>query len=333
TGPMTWQDPGGNPAPGGPGGPEDDATRSDWNLAELDARVSDGGARTEPPAGDPAPPAPPAPPPAPGYGAPAPAPGYGAPAPAPAYAPGMAWEPPTTYGTAAGPGGGLEYAGVGGRFVAWLIDQLILGAVAVGISITVSLVVLGTMDWSAILAAGANDVEVILDGDDLARAILASLAASAASLAVGLAYYVFQWTSRARATIGMRVLGLQVGNAADGATLTRGQAVRRWLAFGSWAGVLGAVPALSGILVLAQVGWSLALLITTASHPRRQGLHDQFAGTAIVQEAGRNNNGVVVGCLVLAVLLLVVLPLISIVALLALGSQVETILSTVGESV
>lgn len=63
---MTWRDPGGNPAPGGPGGPDDDATRADWDLAQLDALVGNGGGGAGSVAGQPADPGsalPPPPPP------------------------------------------------------------------------------------------------------------------------------------------------------------------------------------------------------------------------------------------------------------------------------
>ena len=62
--------------------------------------------------------------------------------------------------------------------------------------------------------------------------------------------------------------------------------------------------------------WSL--LVTTVTSPTKQGLHDRFAGSAIVQPIGRE--GPVIPCLILLVLLFVVLPLIAVVGLLAVGS-------------
>ena len=47
------------------------------------------------------------------------------------------------------------------------------------------------------------------------------LATTLIGLAINAAYFVLQWSSGARATLGMRLLSLQVGNAADGTTLTR----------------------------------------------------------------------------------------------------------------
>ena len=57
---------------------------------------------------------------------------------------------------------------------------------------------------------------------------------------------------------------------------------------------------------------------------------DRFANTAMVRPANAGNAaGIVIGCL----LIFVAVAVLSIVALIFLGSQVSTILSTVGESV
>jgi uncharacterized RDD family membrane protein YckC len=180
---------------------------------------------------------------------------------------------------------------------------------------------------------GAPMPNVALDDELYGRILVAGFIGAVISTLIDLAYFVLQWSSGARATLGMRLLGLQVGSAADGRTLDRGQALRRWFAMGSWLDVVSALPMVGGLVALGQFIWYVALLVTTASDPRRQGIHDRFAGTAVVKEAGRSNNGVVIGCIVIAVLLVVVLPIIAIVALISLGSQVSEILSTVGESV
>ncbi len=74
----------------------------------------------------------------------------------------------------------------------------------------------------------------------------------------------------------------------------------------------------------------MILLVTTASHPQKMGLHDRFANTAMVRPANAGNAaGIVIGCL----LIIIAVALLSIVALIFLGSQVSAILSEVGESV
>jgi uncharacterized RDD family membrane protein YckC len=79
---------------------------------------------------------------------------------------------------------------------------------------------------------------------------------------------------------------MQVGNAADGATLTMEQAVKRWLAVGgvfSLAQFLNPLPLLGLLVGLASLIWVIALLVTTAQSPTKQGLHDQFAGSVVVK--------------------------------------------------
>ena len=344
---MTWQDPGGTPPPGGTGGPDEDATLTDLSLSDLDAALAAG-----PPEGQPAgapPPVTPAPPvgPPPAPGAPpaypafpepgaSPAPGY-APGYPPATAPGMAWAPPPTSGTGYGvPGaGGLEYAGAGARFVAWFLDVILISIVGGAISFAITMLLGGGDYWSSAFGGyvPGSMSEFTFDDELYGRILVAGFIGAVIATLIDLAYFVLQWSSGARATLGMRLLGLQVGNATDGRTLDRGQALKRWFAMGAWLDVVAAIPVLGALVSLGQFIWYLVLLVTTASDPRRQGLHDRFAGTAVVKEAGRSNNGVVVGCIVIAVLVVVVLPIISIVALIFLGGQVSEILSTVGESV
>jgi uncharacterized RDD family membrane protein YckC len=79
---------------------------------------------------------------------------------------------------------------------------------------------------------------------------------------------------------------MQVGNAADGATLTMEQAVKRWLALGgifALAQLLQPLAALGILVGLAGIVWAIVLLVTTAQSPTKQGLHDQFAGSVVVK--------------------------------------------------
>lgn len=196
--------------------------------------------------------------------------------------------------------------------------MVILSVVGGLISWALMLVFIGSADWTS-FARTPGTTDLLFDGGMIGRMLVVSFVATLLTTAMNLDYFVLQWSSGARATLGMRLLGLQLGNAADGRTLDRRQAFRRWAAMGDWASILTVVPVIGGLVSLAQLAWYLALLITTANNPRRQGLHDQYAGTAVVQPAGKSNNGLVVGCIALLVIVFVVLPLISIVALLFLG--------------
>ena len=118
--------------------------------------------------------------------------------------------------------------------------------------------------------------------------VIGSLVSAAISLAIGGAYFVYFWTKR-RATLGMQVLGLQIGTAPSGETITQDQAIRRWLALYaafSIASVLtSALPVIGFLVGLASLAWVIFLLVTTAQSPTKQGWHDKFANTMVVKAA------------------------------------------------
>jgi uncharacterized RDD family membrane protein YckC len=100
-------------------------------------------------------------------------------------------------------------------------------------------------------------------------------------------YFVGSWITW-RATPGQRVLGMQVGNETDGATLTTNQAITRWILLGAPFGIASALVGLSGLqalIGLAAVIWIIVLLVTTAQSPTKQGLHDRYAHTVVVKSA------------------------------------------------
>ena len=212
------------------------------------------------------------------------------------------------------------FAEVGPRFVAWLVDSVILAFLGAILSAPIYLAFARGVDWEAMFRAAQAGNPFAMDSSLL----LASVAGSVVSTVLGLVYFVFLWSSGGRATIGMRILRQQIGNAADGATLSMGQAFKRWLAMGYWVSLLGVVPLLGSVVGLAQLVWWIVLLVTTGSSPTRQGYHDKFATTAIVQ-TGPAANPWVVGCLTLVVGL-VLSSILAIFALIFLGSQVSEIL-------
>jgi uncharacterized RDD family membrane protein YckC len=173
----------------------------------------------------------------------------------------------------AGPAG-FVYADVPNRAIAYIIDAILVGIVVViiggilaGIGLSTGSFETGTLNFSV------NYVGLIVS------AIIGA--------AISAAYFIYTWTSM-RGTVGMKALGMQIGNAGDGKTLTMDQATRRWLAIaapGILAQVLFVVPAIGALLGLLAFGWFVYLLWTTYSSPTKQGFHDKYANTMVVKAA------------------------------------------------
>lgn len=194
----------------------------------------------------------------------------GTPAPPPA-APTGGWAappPPVTAGPA-----GFVYADVPNRAIAYIIDSILVGIVALILTGILAGIGLSTGSFDSALNFQVNFVGLIVS------AIVGA--------ALSAAYFVYTWTSM-RGTIGMKVLGMQIGNSGDGKTLTMDQAVRRWLVIaapGILAQVLFVLPAIGTLLGLVAFGWFIYLLWTTYSSPTKQGFHDKFANTMVVKAA------------------------------------------------
>jgi uncharacterized RDD family membrane protein YckC len=86
-----------------------------------------------------------------------------------------------------------------------------------------------------------------------------------------------------RASPGQKFLNLETVNAADGATLTQNQAIRRWVFL--WGPIaLGAIVPILGILIsLLALIYLIYLIYTINQSPKRQGYHDVQAGTVVVK--------------------------------------------------
>jgi uncharacterized RDD family membrane protein YckC len=191
----------------------------------------------------------------------------GTPAPPPT---GWAAPPPPVQ---AGPPG-FVYADVPNRAIAYIIDAILVGIVA-GI---IGIVLAGEGLSTGTFRTGTLDFEVNFVGLIVSAIVGAAISA---------AYFIYTWTSM-RGTIGMKALGMQIGNAGDGKTLTMDQATRRWLVIaapGILAQVFFVLPALGTLIGLVALGWFIYLLWTTYSSPTKQGFHDKFANTMVVKAA------------------------------------------------
>jgi uncharacterized RDD family membrane protein YckC len=163
---------------------------------------------------------------------------------------------------------GLVYGDVLSRVVAIIIDGILIAILNF-----IVFMVLGVF-----LVAGGDAI-------GLGTNWLFILVSTAIGLLISGAYFVGLWTTR-RATLGMMVFSLQVGNESNGATLTTQQAIIRWLLLGAVFSIAQAfTPAgfLSTIVGLAAFVWVIALLYTTWASPTKQGLHDKYAHTMVVK--------------------------------------------------
>ena len=163
----------------------------------------------------------------------------------------------------AGPAG-FVYADVPNRMIAYIIDIIILAV----INFVVSLVLFGIMGIS----------------------VGSALIVLAVNLVISIGYFVWCWSSR-RMTVGMQLLGLQIGSETDGSTITTNQALVRWVILGL-PGVLASVSSywsdsLGFLLSLVGLIWIIALLVSIAQSPTKQGYHDRYAHTIMVKSARR----------------------------------------------
>ncbi len=234
---------------------------------------------------------------------PAPDPATGAP-------PVVGWTVPTD-ARKASPVAGFVVAGVGSRLVGYIIDAIILWIINVAI---VRIANPGAFDQDP-SATATLSVPVVL-----AQLII---------MGIEFAYFVGFWTSRGRATIGMRLVRIQLIDARGDRPLEVVPAAARWLLLSGALGLIGLLPLPVGISGIAAMIWIIVLLVSVLNNPLRQGIHDQAAGSLVVQRVGVSSNVAVVGCLLLA-LLFIVLPIVSLVAL---GGQMEDILREIGQSI
>ena len=166
----------------------------------------------------------------------------------------------------AGPAPGILYAGFGVRFVAYVIDWVILGFVS-GI-IWFAALVAGMSAIGADRFSSLDTVGGTLTADQMSTALAFAQylygGLGLAWLATAL-YFIVMWHTGG--TLGMRVLGLRVAREEDGRPIGHGRATARYLGY--------------------LVDW-IALgigMLWVGIDPRKQGWHDKIAGTFVVKRA------------------------------------------------
>ncbi len=184
-------------------------------------------------------------------------------------APTTQWAPPPAP-VQAGPAG-FVYADVPNRAIAYILDAILIGIV--------NLIVFAVLAGIGLSIVSGN----LTTGFEYNY--VASIILGLVGLLISAAYFVYTWTAM-RGTLGMKVLGMQIGNAVDGKTLTTNQAIRRWAIIAApsvIAQALQPLPAIGWLLGIAAFAWFIFLLYTTWKSPTKQGYHDIFANTMVVK--------------------------------------------------
>lgn len=184
-------------------------------------------------------------------------------------------------------------AGATVRGIAWMLDNLLLMPIALGLQALVGWLILGRFD--PLLGPGS-----VAAGDPAHPAwLVAGVVTATICVVIDLAYFVGCWTSRGGWTPGMRLLGLRVARVTDGGRLGGREGVLRWLVLGSWTGVLMSLPTLSDPAWYAWLAWVVVLLASTGASRTRRGIHDRVAGSVVVGPAAGSGRRPAIGCLVL----------------------------------
>src|SRR4051812_10689454 len=180
---------------------------------------------------------------------------------------------------------GFVLAGVGALAVAFLVDAFIVGLVPAVLGAVLN----GTGGFGTIGPNGA-----ITDAPP--QRTVQTLLVELIGLGINFLYFVGLWTSGSRATLGQRLLAIEVADASSGQRLSLGAAVRRWIAFGAPLALLAYVPGLSGASGLLSLLLLVLILITTATDARRRGIQDKFAGSLVVRKATSGSGAILAGC-------------------------------------
>src|SRR5580765_1697846 len=167
------------------------------------------------------------------------------PAPPPSPESGWTGAPAPQVSTRPGPMPGWHYAGFWVRFLAVLLDGILLGIV------TAALAPL----WGP---------QLTFTGTGTAAAMQVNAQANAFSTLLGLVYFTVFWSWRGQ-TVGMMPFNMQVVGVADGKKIDWVRALLRYVGF-----VVSIIPLFLG-------------LIWAAFDDRKQGWHDKIAGTLVIR--------------------------------------------------
>lgn len=170
---------------------------------------------------------------------------------------------------------GFYYADVPNRIMAMIIDIIVLSIMGFFLALLFG----GLVTRSGALDAAGGELDIV-----------PFLAVTGLQLVISVAYFGYLWVTL-RATVGMKLLGLQIGDATDGHSISWRQALIRWLIIGVpsiLASLAGYVPHVVGIVLgVIGVAWLALLLYSIARSPTKQGWHDRRAHTIMLKRARR----------------------------------------------
>lgn len=154
-----------------------------------------------------------------------------------------------------------SYAGFWIRFVAYIIDAIILSTVCFVIIIPV----FGALGFSAYGSMPSGEVSEDQLASIMAMLSGAGLVLQLASVAVGLLYFALMESSAKQGTVGKMALGLKVVGK-NGERINFGQAVIRYIG-----------KIISGMILM--IGYIMA-----GFTEKKQALHDMIAGTYVIKK-------------------------------------------------
>ncbi len=150
------------------------------------------------------------------------------------------------------------------------------------------------------------------------------------ALAIQYLYFVGFWTSRGRATPGMRGLKMQVVDVSTGRGLSLTAAMIRWAALGAPLALLSLIRPLQPVAGFVNACLLVILFLTTVTNDRRQGLHDRWAASLVIRSGTSGDGATAAGLVVLVLLWIGFAIIVGVAAFIFLAPQLPEILSRLG---
>ena len=172
--------------------------------------------------------------------------------PPPPPPPPVSWQAPMEV---TGPAPGVRFAGLGARFIAYLVDGFILSVLVILATVVFFAVAAGVVSSSTTRDPSGAQVGAMVGGTLLYVAVI---------LVVSVAYFPWFW-ARGGQTPGMKMLHIRIVRDADGGPIGGGAALLRLIGY-----------YVSGMAFYLGYLWVFV-------DRRRRGWHDLIAGTVVIE--------------------------------------------------